>query len=528
MRKIHLLIVPKKGKSDSMVVETAKEQISMNQIIGTRKDIFQIENDIIVNDIKPDVLSIINTNGIICVNKKEIVDGKIRIEGEVHTYIIYLADDENGSVRSLNTCINFMENIELQNKNENMIANLKLKLKNIESKIINGRKINIKAFIEVETNIYENVNMEIVNNIGEIKDMQILKTNQQIISLLGKGDTRVNAKDTVSINELDTVAEIMKVDLKILDKEVKTSYNKILIKAEAEINILYLTEDNRINSINTRIPVMGFTDMQDINENCICNVNEFLNNIIIKPNNNDEHSIYIEAEIEFQIEAYETKKIDIVEDLYCISSNAEFSQKRANAMIGRENIKDECKIKENIEIPELDGKTICSTNIMPNIIKQDNRTNKIIYEGEVLVEILYAKNEKMEMKQINIPFNFEILSNSINSNSRIITDINVRNENFITSSNSSLDISMSLEFNVTIEENKEINLIEEINLEDKAEINPFSMVIYFVKPGDTLWKIAKQFKTRVEDITRVNEIENENNIHVGEQLYIPKYVSCNG
>jgi LysM repeat protein len=49
------------------------------------------------------------------------------------------------------------------------------------------------------------------------------------------------------------------------------------------------------------------------------------------------------------------------------------------------------------------------------------------------------------------------------------------------------------------------------------------MVIYFVKPGDTLWKIAKQFRSRVEDIARVNGIDDANNIYVGQQLYIPKF-----
>ena len=34
----------------------------------------------------------------------------------------------------------------------------------------------------------------------------------------------------------------------------------------------------------------------------------------------------------------------------------------------------------------------------------------------------------------------------------------------------------------------------------------YSMVIYFVKPGDTLWKIAKRYRSTVEDIARVNNI----------------------
>ena len=47
------------------------------------------------------------------------------------------------------------------------------------------------------------------------------------------------------------------------------------------------------------------------------------------------------------------------------------------------------------------------------------------------------------------------------------------------------------------------------------------MIIYFTKPGDTLWKIAKKFKSTVGSIVKLNNIENENFIDVGKQLFIP-------
>ena len=43
-----------------MPVETAKDQICINQIIGQKTELVDIEGDVIVNDIKPDVLNIIN------------------------------------------------------------------------------------------------------------------------------------------------------------------------------------------------------------------------------------------------------------------------------------------------------------------------------------------------------------------------------------------------------------------------------------------------------------------------------------
>ena len=52
------------------------------------------------------------------------------------------------------------------------------------------------------------------------------------------------------------------------------------------------------------------------------------------------------------------------------------------------------------------------------------------------------------------------------------------------------------------------------------------MVIYFVKPGDTLWNIAKKFGSTVEAIVRVNGIEDVNNLTIGRQLFIPRYHEC--
>ena len=48
--------------------------------------------------------------------------------------------------------------------------------------------------------------------------------------------------------------------------------------------------------------------------------------------------------------------------------------------------------------------------------------------------------------------------------------------------------------------------------------------MYIVKKDDTLWNIAKEFGSTVEDIARANGIEDENMIYPGQKLYIPKYV----
>lgn len=404
-----------------------------------------------------------------------------------------------------------------------MIVNEKVNVKKIETKIINSRKINIKATLEVEAKVYSNDNMQIVCGVNNSEDIQMLNSQKMVNSLIGEGNTRVYAKDTISIDSSDELAEIMGVDVKILDKDIKLSYNKVLAKADAEISVMYLTEDNRIKNMSGRIPIMGFVDIENISDDNECDVDYTIKNIIIKPNNADEHSIYVEIEIEITCFAYETKNINLIEDLYSISADLSFTQKKITTMVGKKNLKDICNINEQVSIPEIENNQLYNVKTTPNIQNMVIRNGKIIFEGEVNLEFIYEVNNGVDSRTAQLPFNFEVNSEEINENCNANTSIDVKRDDFVVNAGN-VSASIELEFNISVSRNESLNIIDEISIEENRENNIYSMVIYFVKPGDTLWKIAKKFKSTVEDIARVNEIEDINKIYPGQQLYIPKFV----
>lgn len=505
-----------------MVVETTKEQIVLNQIIGQKKEIRTVETDVIVNDIKPDVLNVISISGIINIYKKEVLDGKIRIDGGINTYIIYLADDEQGSTRSLNHCMDFTQMIDIDNCREGMMLDENIQIKSFESKIINGRKINIKANIEVGANVYSNENLEIVTGINEVSNMKLLNKTQKVTSLLGNGSSKIYAKETIAIDLADDIAEIMKVNINMIEEETKVSYNKVLSKASADIEIMYLTEDNRINAATSKIPIMGVVDIQNVNENCVCKIKNILKNLVIKPNSAGEHSIYIELEVELNCMVYETREINVIEDLYSLTSEIETKKEQINIISGKHNLKDTFTMKENIRIPDLTG-TIYNIAVMPMITKSETVKNKIIYSGEVNLELLLNQNNGINSRIVQLPFNFEMNSDIIEKDAMVETKIIVRQSDAVIK-DGNVEIIIGLEFNSEVEVKAKLDIIKSISMEETQNNHLYSMTIYFVKPGDTLWKIAKMFKSTVEDIAKVNEIEDINKINVGQQLYIPKSI----
>lgn len=509
-----------------MNIETQKNNLCINQIVGQKTENIIIEGDVIIPDIKPDILNAINTNGTVCIYKKEVLDGKIRIDGCINCNIMYLADNEESSVRGISSNIDFSKTIELEKARSKMMVECQTNLKSMECKILNGRKVSIKSILEVNARVSVNEDVEFVDNITNINDIQRLNKEFNMNSLLGAGETRAFAKDTVAIEQIDNLAEIIKTNVCIINKETKISYNKVLAKADVSVKIMYLTEDNRVCSVKSKIPVMGFIDIQNVSEENICDVRYDLRNLLIKPNNVEEHSIYIEAEVGMECKVYENKRVNLIQDLYSPSVELNSECKKLKTMQEKRRVQDVCNIRQKQEIPEIKNEKIYDTDVSVNIQNQNVMNDRIIYEGEIEINFIFSSNKTggLDCKKIAIPFNHNMEVEGVVQGSRVSTQVEVAMQDFIVMPDESIDIKIDLNFSVDISKSTDVNIINNINIEENSNQDLYSVVIYFVKPGDTLWEIAKKFKSTVDDIARMNEIEDANKIDVGMQLFIPRYV----
>lgn len=507
-----------------MIVETLKENLSINKLVCSKKDIIFAEGDMIVPDSKPDILDTICTSGIVCLYKKEVLDEKIRLDGNVNTYIMYLADDSNDRIRALNTSIDFSQNIEIPKSEQGMECKVNLNLKSIEAKVVNGRKVSIKVTIEVDLKIYSIEDIEIINDLQNADEIQMLKEKLKVNSLLGIGDTKIYAKDNISIDQADNLAEILKANMCICDKDIKISYNKVLSKAEAEIKIAYLTEDNRINKVTAKIPIVGFVDIQNISEDNTCEVNYEIRNMIIKPNQTEEHSIYVELEIGIMVTAYEEKEINLIQDLYSPCENLEFNKKQITTITGKCRMKENKSIREKVNIENLNNRNIIDVDIEKNITNENKLKDRIIYEGELEFRFLTASNElEIETKTAKIPFEHIInnVQNAENMNTNM--EIEVANQDYIVQDNGEIATNVDLMINTDMYQNAKLNIMDEIQTNGTREEQDYSLIMYIVKKDDTLWNIAKRFGSTVDDIVRTNGIENQDEIYPNQKLFIPRY-----
>lgn len=508
-----------------MEIDVNKENLCINKLIAEKRELVFVEQDMIIPDTKPDILNTINLSGDICVYKKEVLDGKVKIEGSVNTCIMYVPDSGEDNIRGLNANVDFSQTIDVPEAKEGMDLTADISIKDLECKVINGRKINIKIGLDINVRLQSNEDVEIINSINNIDNIQTMEKSMTLNSLVGSGNTRVYVKDTLNIDEKDEIAEVLRSEIKLVDNDIKISYNKVLSKCEVKVNIMYLTEDNRINKIEGKIPAVGFIDIANVSEDNTCEVNNQIANIAIRPNPSEEHSIYVEIEIETSCSCFAKKEIRLIQDMYSPVANLEFSTKSINVIENKTITNKEFTITSKTNIPELSEGNLIDVEVTPRINKEQVTVSKTVYEGELVANFIYNRGSNTGSKIAKIPFEFSMDNPLQSENVDVQTKVTIENKNYNISGSNDVDCNIDILFLVQYSKNATINIIDNITLEEeeKNTTDYDSLIIYIVQKGDTLWKIAKKFNSTIDDIAQINGIENPNNINIGEKLYIPKF-----
>ena len=487
-----------------------KNTVTINKKLITTKKVLEVSGDIIVPDIKPDIVSIINTNGIPYIYKEDVGTGRVRFDGNIDSFVVYLAD--NGETRSIGASLSFSDSIENTLIKETSFSKQQIHLENIEAKVLNERKISIKANLKVTLDVFEKEEVEITSDFNELDGIEKLKETVTIKSIVGTNKIKTSIKEDISVDNSFSVAEILKTNVEIGNLENKISYNKVLAKADAEVKIVFLSEDGRIGVASSNIPVMSFIDVEKVTDGHECQVEYMIKNMVFKVNSKEMHSITCQIEFEVLCSVFENKTIDVIQDMYGIKNSLEFSKKEIEVPVFLEASNEKISISEKIQVEDILNVLDVNTHFRKvNSTKSGNMYNS---ECEASLDIFYEADNRngLNIKSITIPF-------MIKQENDEEIDFEISNKQFTVSAEN-VNCNMDILLKNNRYSMKKISVIDNVECKDCDQEDDYKMFLYFVKPGDTIWNIAKRFKVCSDDIIAMNKIENKDKINVGDRLYI--------
>ncbi|MBR5227674.1 MAG: DUF3794 domain-containing protein [Clostridia bacterium] len=505
-----------------MSVSLNKEELTLNKFISRDKFSTWIEQDVLVPDIKPDVMKIIRVEAIPFIENSEITDGTIKVSGTITYYILYRSMD-GGAITGITMEYPFVQNINTSLAKSNMQFDVDAVAKNTIYSIPNERKILLKTEILFKFSVMDTVVVPIAIGFDVGKDIEY-KTKEELFN-----NVISTKKETIAVNEeviipddIGPINDIIKVGTTIKNTDYKVSYNKILVKGELQLQILYLKgeQTNAVGTYNLTIPFAGMIEFDNIADNYKFDIKYSLQNLQIILNGEENGTLTVDGAILARGVMYEERSIIHIADFY--STNKDLIYDYADIAV----IKNKTKLDKDITIKERigqleEGSQILQYQIDTNSLITMVSGGNLYISGNVKIPVVYQNSitGMVDSKTFEVPVENSFTIGKDIGESNVVVSLEVFKDDIYLSSGN-VEANIILRANIEIENVGNITTIQEVS-EQEIDVNNFeSMYIYIVKKGDTLWDIAKKYKTTVSKIANVNNINDESNIQIGQKLLL--------
>jgi hypothetical protein len=505
------------------------DKIYMNKVKSKNTYQLTMENDFIVSDTKSDIDKIIREQGEVIIDEYKMIDGKINVKGKLRFDVLYLTNGENGILDGITEIIPFGEVINTSESILEASLDIKCELDDLSINVINSRKISARGLISlhlIEEEVFEQKIITDIQNEAEVIKEQI--SFMQLIS---------NKKDIFRINEnihlqtsKDNIQNILYYDVKIINCNTRAIEEKLSIKGDLIVFVLYSTEDGEYECLEKEIPYAGELDLYEAQENMIDDVNINIGNkeVMVKQDEDGENRLIdVDVSLDLNVKLYKECNINLVKDAYGIHKC--LIPKREEVDYTKLLLKNNTifKINERLELKEKNKNImqICNSTATLKIDSAEIVDNGISIEGVAEVCILYISNNDKEpicsFKEL-LPFNHLIEAKNITIDCLYEIKPYVEQISASMLARDEIEIRIGICLDTLIFNKLKENLILEIEEREftKSEKEKMcTMVGYRVKEKDTLWSIAKKYNTTVDMLKEINKIVDKD-IKTGDKLLI--------
>ncbi|MCG8502078.1 MAG: DUF3794 domain-containing protein [Firmicutes bacterium] len=518
-----------------MGLELSKELIKINELVGEDFSQTLVEGDIIVPDVKPDIARILQVDGIATITDKQVQQDRVVVNGVVNFKILYVPDDASETIKSICTNSNFSNTIEINSTDSNMQAQVDSDVEHIEFDMINSRKLNIKAVVGMNCKVINTPSMDFVTDIAG-EEVQVLKKTIKAYNIVARNESEFIIKEELEIpTGKPSVKDLLKVDVKITDKDVKVIHNKIIVKGELNVCSLYVgeTEENAIQFMEHEVLFTEILDLDGVTESMHCEVDYNLQDVYFQlkeDSDGDVRILNIENTLSVSASASEKVSVDVVVDTYSPESFVKVEKNTYNIDEIVADNKTQTTIKEVLSMPADIPEIVQVYNVItkPYITETKVEVDRIIVEGMIDTYILYLSESEespvYSYKQ-EVPFVHNIDVKGAVPEMACDVKVEVDHANYSLNAASEVEIRYIIGVLSRVIKTTQVELVTKADVEaaDIANVRSVpSIVMYFVQKGDTLWEIAKKYYTTVQEIANTNNLDETHGLSPGQQLLIPK------
>lgn len=451
---------------------------------------------------------------------------KARISGNFSSEIMYRSS-ENGCIECATALLPVSQWTNLTT--ECLECNITVNVEECSARIINSRKLNLRALIACEVCHDESDSTDIVTDITAPIEKKYKDVN--ISTLVAEKTDYVKVSETVTLpNNKPNIEELLFSKISLKDRGIRLMENGFTIKGDLETFVLYsYTPDGEdkgqmftYHTIN--IPFEEMLNLNGLSENdtgyIIANIQS--EKVSIVPDDDgEERRIKVEADIVLGISIYRDEEVTILDDAYSLTDDLELGRKKCECALVNSHNASRLSVSEDLGCePYLQ---LCYSDATVQVDDTTYTDEGIYVTGAVGVKIMGIKDTDQNpvgVMSFALPYEHVIECKNMSSalNFRMFPYVDRLSVSLV--GDNTVNVRVNIIFDTCVFDSLEIDAVTEV-----AERNAQSPVDTFFIRGiitgqdDTLWDIAKAYKTTVEKIMNSNGLTSED-VSAGRKLII--------
>ena len=501
------------------------------------KNQITLGDDYSIPDGKPDIASVLQKKAELRVDEVRTEKGKVKLRGNLKVYVLYLAQRSVEIVNFLEMEFPFDEVLYMEGAATGDNLKVDWNIEELRVTIVHPGKISVRAVI---TLLGEIMTAESYLAAEAIEDSQNILTKTGSFTMaepiIERRDSyRIRDEMSLPVNKPNMQTLLWK-DLQLRGLELQMQENRMGIKGEVLLFAVYQSEDEQapVQWIEQTVPFQGTLDVTGLTPEMIGFFETEISHqdIEIKPDYDGEMRMFqIEMLVEIHMHVFEEKSCSYLMDAYSTSEKLNLQSEELRYEKLRMCNRTKCRISEKEKISE-DVKILQILGHHAKLINQRCRMTEmgILCEGNLEIQVLYvtASDAKpLGNTSVVISYSQLIEIPEITKEDRWNVIEKIDQISIAMADGGQMEVRANLSFEACVMEQCTLKNIKDITVEN-YDIEDYKkqpgMRIHFVQPGETLWKLAKENRSTMDEIRKMNELTAEE-VVPGQKLLLLKKIA---
>ena len=507
----------------------------MDRIKGEAVMQVSFDEDMNLAENKPDCAKVCFSRGCVEITDTKILADQVRVLGNLHFQVLYYTGEKGCALVKWEGKLPLEEKLHVEGVKPADLVTVNGNVEDLTVSMINSRKLNIRSVVTLEAACEELYDEEITIGIHSKEPVEYRR------SVIAPARIVVQKKDVFRWKEefpvpgnYPNIFQILWTDLLIKDMEYKIMDGRLGVQGEVRAFVLYEAEGDSgdVYFFERTIPFSGVLECQGCREGGFADIRYEISqkDFAIRPNEDgEERNVGLDLTLELNMHIYEEDQTELISDIYGVTCQVNSKCKDTFLRKIQGKVNGKMKLSHKIRVRGKSGGILQVMHPEGNVYVEETRIVQqgLQISGVFCVKILFITGEDAmpySFAEEQIPFQYVLEMSNLQKEDMCKVQAGVEQLQVQLLDGEEMEVRTVLGMDAMVFRPLPVKLVQE------AETLPVdqllwssipSILIYIVKPGDTLWDIGKRYFIPVEQIKRLNHLESDL-IMPGQKLFLVK------